>query len=534
MPSGIPGKVTITCLSCNKERKYHALGLCKPCYRRQYDQQHQKHHKNRKKNWRKGYKRNTSRLPKDRRMLIIDTYLAGSSITGTAKELGHSPTTVSRILEEAGISRPQSGYYSRKYAVNEKFFTCIDSEEKAYWLGFLAADGNVISNKISLELSVKDKGHIHKFRKALESEHPITVKDNVGSFSNGKSQLACIGINSKKMVQDLSHFGIIPNKTFIVTPPAPGLIPNHLLRHYWRGEFDGDGSIYSSKPKPSGKVNWGLELNGTKAMVQGFLDFILSRNIKTKSQPRPIENSYRVTFGGNFLAQQVVRLLYKGSSVCLNRKGKRASKLLSLPIKKSKPWSPGEDQVMKKYYPKASWEELLRRLPGRAKGQITTRAHKLELRRTIYHSPIGPCINCGKTEKLSIKSSLRGLCKTCWQREYHQKNKETIRQRRKYYGSLITCPRCGKEKHHYAKGLCRACYNREGKPLITCVRCGKKKPHQGKNMCSSCYFHEHNKNRRERKVAWNREWRKKNRDKTRRYNARARARREGLPLPPLN
>ena len=45
-------------------------------------------------------------------------------------------------------------------------FEKIDTEEKAYWLGFLYADGSVGSkdDRIELGLAEKDFHHIEKFR----------------------------------------------------------------------------------------------------------------------------------------------------------------------------------------------------------------------------------------------------------------------------------------------------------------------------------------------------------------------------------
>lgn len=36
----------------------------------------------------------------------------------------------------------------RKYSVNEIFFEVINTEEKAYWLGFIFADGCVLDRKL--------------------------------------------------------------------------------------------------------------------------------------------------------------------------------------------------------------------------------------------------------------------------------------------------------------------------------------------------------------------------------------------------
>lgn len=53
----------------------------------------------------------------------------------------------------------------RKYTFNEEIFDIIDNEEKAYWLGFLAADGYVDKqlSKFGIELSIKDHDYSKEF-----------------------------------------------------------------------------------------------------------------------------------------------------------------------------------------------------------------------------------------------------------------------------------------------------------------------------------------------------------------------------------
>lgn len=61
------------------------------------------------------------------------------------KEFGVTRTTVSKFLENKGIKTTKGNHY-RKYFHQEDFFENIDTEEKAYWLGFMFADG-YITNK---------------------------------------------------------------------------------------------------------------------------------------------------------------------------------------------------------------------------------------------------------------------------------------------------------------------------------------------------------------------------------------------------
>jgi hypothetical protein len=58
---------------------------------------------------------------------------------------------------------------------NQNVFDCIDTEEKAYWLGFIFADGYISSHipdkkktyKFELSLSLKDKSHLEKFNQFM-------------------------------------------------------------------------------------------------------------------------------------------------------------------------------------------------------------------------------------------------------------------------------------------------------------------------------------------------------------------------------
>lgn len=59
---------------------------------------------------------------------------------------------------------------SRKHFFNESYFEVIDTEDKAYWLGFLYADGNIYyhkdkngdrkGGKVELSLKSDDFNHL--------------------------------------------------------------------------------------------------------------------------------------------------------------------------------------------------------------------------------------------------------------------------------------------------------------------------------------------------------------------------------------
>lgn len=75
-----------------------------------------------------------------------------------------------------GIQRRGTAGFKEPF--KENFFENIDSEEKAYFLGFLMADGNVYVRKqsqpcIRLEISVKDLEILERFKMAIESKNSI-------------------------------------------------------------------------------------------------------------------------------------------------------------------------------------------------------------------------------------------------------------------------------------------------------------------------------------------------------------------------
>ena len=67
--------------------------------------------------------------------------------------------------------------FQRKYFYNDNYFEQIDSEEKAYWVGFLYGDGHISDHTVYLCLQTRDKGHIIKFLKAINAD-TVPIKDS--------------------------------------------------------------------------------------------------------------------------------------------------------------------------------------------------------------------------------------------------------------------------------------------------------------------------------------------------------------------
>ena len=153
----------------------------------------------------------------------------------------------------------------KKFKCNENFFEVIDTEEKAYWLGFLYADGcvqqkgNYYTTKI--DLATIDRNHIEKFKKSLDSNH------NINDYKDHSK----IVIGSKKMFNDLNNKGCVPKKTLILEFPTIEQVPEHLVHHFIRGYFDGDGTINIMKQFKTPQARF--QLLGTYDFLKGVCDF---------------------------------------------------------------------------------------------------------------------------------------------------------------------------------------------------------------------------------------------------------------------
>jgi hypothetical protein len=203
--------------------------------------------------------------------------------------------------------------------INKNYFENIDSQEKAYWLGFVYADGYICATcrngELAIELCQRDIEHLKKIDKTLNAnveikcfENYLKIADNK-HFSNTKSCL--IRFYSKKIVEDLHNNGIDFNKTY--SNMFPKIEDKTLFLHYLRGFIDGDGCIYKSKKRYYVSMV-GMNYNHLKYIQDTLL---LNYNIKT-SIYKKTETIYSLNINGDII--KFLDLLYKDATIYLERK----------------------------------------------------------------------------------------------------------------------------------------------------------------------------------------------------------------------
>lgn len=143
----------------------------------------------------------------------------------------------------------------RIYNVNNNFFKIINTEEKAYILGFICADGHIRNDRLVITVSIKDIDILLKIKKALNSTHPIkeVTRDNpYTKTKNKKLKLVELMIGSIELVRPLFIMGLTTNKTYTLNGNIMKYIPKNLIRDFLRGYFDGDGNVMFGKRYSSG------------------------------------------------------------------------------------------------------------------------------------------------------------------------------------------------------------------------------------------------------------------------------------------
>ena len=182
------------------------------------------------------------------------------------EKLNLGKCSIGKLLAEVGGGRNQQEAKPKIYSCDENYFEEINTPEKAYWFGFIAADGNLHQQKLQICLATKDESHLHLFCKRINYN---------GSLINDKRGKRLI-IARKKIHDDLISHGMEINKTLKINEHLFDKIPEKYIPAAMLGYFDGDGSFPISTPRIRNhkKVSY---LEFSIVGNEGFLSFFKKR-----------------------------------------------------------------------------------------------------------------------------------------------------------------------------------------------------------------------------------------------------------------
>jgi hypothetical protein len=201
---------------------------------------------------------------------------------------------------------------ARNNTADYNYFKEIDSEEKAYFLGLIMADGYIEEKKNGVTIGLSGEEDIpilERFKECTQFSGKINEKKT--KYKGSKRHFR-ISIYSKQIVNDLASYGIVPRKSLICD--LTDKFPSKYFRPFFRGLFDGDGSVSMTK---RGSVC--CSLIGSEKLISRLNKIYLEETGLISSIENKNTNKI-MNFGGHFSTFCFLNWIYENATIYLNRK----------------------------------------------------------------------------------------------------------------------------------------------------------------------------------------------------------------------
>lgn len=241
---------------------------------------------------------------------IESLYKDGWSTKNIANQLNVSAESIRRVLKRNGIERRHS-----LYSVNDHYFDIIDTQDKAYFIGLLWADGcnDVDKNLITITLQERDKHILDSFNDIIENTRPLYFVNKSAKNPNW-SDCYALTIISEHMSNVLESYGMVRAKSLVLE--FPHWLDKSLLPHFFRGYMDGDGHIRHSG------TGYGAEFVGTDWFCENA-QRILQKELGISShlsKPNPLKNTTLLKISTKKDSKIFLDYIYNDANLFLKRK----------------------------------------------------------------------------------------------------------------------------------------------------------------------------------------------------------------------
>lgn len=215
----------------------------------------------------------------------------------------------------------------RRYTCDSDYFKNIDSEQKAYWLGFCYADGFLTRKEygvlyFGISLNKQDIKHLYKFKEAIKSNAKILSYTVKQGYKVGTEYCRII-ISDEAFVNNLIEHGMIEHKSNIMEPPK--MLPEIYEKHFIRGFMDANGSVVINNTKYG--PSFDIKFVSTENVLQWIMNHLIRNQILQHDYPMRKRKEEHIvkgfSFGGNLLSKKYLDYIYDGATVWLDRKYER-------------------------------------------------------------------------------------------------------------------------------------------------------------------------------------------------------------------
>jgi len=271
-------------------------------------------------------------LSKEEKSQIVKEYAENHLSTKLiAEKFKTNTTTVLRLLKKNNIKIDRLNCQRKYKIININYFDNIDTEDRAYFLGLLWADGcnykvDGKAHQIVIHLQNRDRHILEEFATKIYGDTKIL---SIRKKKDERCQLMCCFRIPNKYISDvLFEHGMVPRKSLIVDWPKN--LPENMIKHFIRGEYDGDGGIsYNSNSKNYEVMFIGSVLFISK--LQNYLNKELNDNFSLKIEKKKfsVPMAY-LRIHGNLKCKKFLDWLYDGAKTKLDRKYQRYLSLCEL------------------------------------------------------------------------------------------------------------------------------------------------------------------------------------------------------------
>lgn len=269
-------------------------------------------------------------IPSDLKLRVAKEYSENkSTIVDIAIKFNVSKSSVLRICNDyvidgrRGLNFKGDYFKTKLTSLDENYFENIDVPSKAYWLGFIAADGclskDEMKPRMSIGLSAKDISHLEKLKVDLQYSGKISVCNTLHTVTNKYYETCAICIWRPKLRNDIIKHGVTPNKSKELSLPN---LPDNLMRHYIRGYFDGDGCWTI---KNSNTMSFSL-ISSVESFSYDLRNYLKVKcDLKTDVVISTHNNAYAFIYCGNTQCKRIYDYLYEDGGPWLDRKYKKST-----------------------------------------------------------------------------------------------------------------------------------------------------------------------------------------------------------------
>jgi len=206
---------------------------------------------------------------------------------------------------------------SATYTLNESIFEKCDTADKAYWIGFIMADGYIIQQPhkkqwFGMKLHPRDKYHLENLRDFVGSSAPIRLEKH--------KKYVYLYLCSNRFCRTLNKYGIVPRKS---GKEQINHIPKRFLEDFIRGYMDGDGGFYWVKQGENRASQLGFCIFSSSVKLLHQIQRILSKlcGVREDVVLTDANGVLKMEYRGNKQARRIWdTLYYTNDALCLYRK----------------------------------------------------------------------------------------------------------------------------------------------------------------------------------------------------------------------